>query len=243
MWRRGVLDPTLAESARDQARESGGRHAEILDAATAMFAASGFNDTDTQELAERVGVGKGTIYRCFPSKRDLFLAAADRAMHRLRLRMEESAEGVEDPLERVSRAVRAYLDFFSDHPESVELLIQERALFKDRKQPTYFDHRDRDAEFWRELYRGLIGAGRVREMPVDRIRDVMSQVLYGTIFTNYFRGARPSSEEQAAAILDVVFLGILSETERTATGRRLFREGARPAGEGPDPPPDCRRST
>ncbi len=59
-----------------------GREA-ILDAATALFAQLGFNDADTQALAEKLGVGKGTLYRHFPSKRDLFLAAVDRVMRRM----------------------------------------------------------------------------------------------------------------------------------------------------------------
>ena len=40
----------------------------------------------TQALADRLGVGKGTIYRHFPSKRALFLAAADRVCARCRSR-------------------------------------------------------------------------------------------------------------------------------------------------------------
>ena len=98
--------------------------------------------------------------------------------------------GIDDPLDRICTAVRAYLIFFADHPEFVELIMQERAQFKDRKKPTYFVHREANVERWRELYRGLIAAGRVRVMPVDRITDVMSDLLYGTMFTNYFAGPR-----------------------------------------------------
>ena len=39
---------------------SKGREA-ILDAATALFAQHGYNDADTQALAEKLGVGKGTL--------------------------------------------------------------------------------------------------------------------------------------------------------------------------------------
>ena len=191
-------------------RVKSGRREEILDGATTLFALHGYNDADTQALADLIGVGKGTIYRCFPSKRDLFLAAVDRAMGLLWACLEASSLGISDPLERVARAVRAYLEFFAEHPEYVELLIQERALFKDRKKPTYFEHRDRHADRWRGLYRDLIAAGRIRDMPVDQIRDVMSYLLYGTMFTNFFNGSDKSPEFQAREILDVVFKGILS---------------------------------
>ena len=208
-----MADPVQEEPSEISQRPPQGRHDAILDAATSLFAEHGFNDADTQALAERLGVGKGTVYRCFASKRELFLAAADRAMRRLHQRLDQSVQGVDDPLERVSAAVRAYLEFFDANPEYVELLIQERALFKDRKQPTYFEHRDRNADYWRRLYRGLIDAGRIRDLPVDQIRDVMSHALYGAMMTNYFNGRR-ASNEQAEQILDVMFRGILSDSER-----------------------------
>src|SRR5438132_597738 len=57
---------------------------EILEAAAELFAKHGYADTDTQLLADKLGIGKGTLYRYFPSKRELFLAAADRVMVRMR---------------------------------------------------------------------------------------------------------------------------------------------------------------
>ena len=66
---------------------------------------------------------------------------------------------MDDPLERIKHASRAYLEFFDLHPEYVELLIQERAQFRDRATPTYFEHRKKNVARWRELYRSLIGEG------------------------------------------------------------------------------------
>src|ERR1700712_437837 len=178
-----------------------GRREAILDAATALFAEPGFNDADTQALADRLGVGKGTLYRCFPSKRELFLAAVDRVMVRLRGQVDQALDGVDAPLDQITAAIRAYLDFFAEHPEYVELLIQERALFRDRTTPTFLEHRERNLGRWRAIYRGLIDAGRVREIPVDRITDVVGHLIYGTMFTNHFAGRRASSEAQARDII------------------------------------------
>jgi len=106
----------------------------------------------------------------------------------------------------------------SGHPEFVELIMQERAQFKDRKKPTFFLHREARVEQWRAHYRRLIAEGRVRDMPVERITDVMSDLVYGTMFTNYFTGQRKPFEAQAQDILDVVFHGILSDAERRRSG-------------------------
>src|SRR5271166_4613832 len=118
-------------------RESHTRMEEILRTATELFAEHGFSDAITQVLADRLQLGKGTIYRHFPSKRELFLAAADRVMRKMQEKILANVAGVEDGLEQVSRGIMAFLSFFAEHPEYVELLIQERAQFKDRKRPTY----------------------------------------------------------------------------------------------------------
>ena len=44
--------------------------------------------------------------------------------------------------------------------------MQERAGFKDRERPTYFEHRENNVERWRQVYRRLIAEGRVRPIPV-----------------------------------------------------------------------------
>src|SRR5262245_13954527 len=113
---------------------------EILDAAVKLFARHGYSGTDTQVLADELGVGKGTVYRYFSSKERLFLAAVDRCMRRLRQAVDERIAGIDEPLEQIAEAVRAYLTFVAENPDFVELLIQERAHFKDRKKPTYFEH-------------------------------------------------------------------------------------------------------
>jgi AcrR family transcriptional regulator len=187
---------------------------EILHVAATLFAERGFAGTDTQELADRVNIGKGTLYRYFPSKRELFLAAADRAMGRLREYLDAAIGTRDDPLEQIVAAIEAFLGFFDQHPEFAELLIQERALFRDRKKPTYIEHREKNLERWQQLYRSLIDAGRVRSMPVQRITSVISDLVYGTMFTNHVAGRQRSLREQADDIVEIVFYGILSDSER-----------------------------
>ncbi len=50
---------------------------------------------------------------------------------------------------------------------------------------------------------------------MERILDVIGDLMYGTMFTNYFAGRNRSPEDQAADILDIAFHGILSDSERS----------------------------
>jgi AcrR family transcriptional regulator len=193
------------------------RREEILDAAAIVFARHGYPDTDVQFIADALHLSKGTIYRYFPTKEALFLAAVDRGLRRLHQWLDAGMQDIADPLDQITVGVRLYLDYFRDHPECVELLIQERAEFRDRKKPTYFENCEVRRERWGNVYRDLIAAGRLRDVPVERILDVLGDLLYGTMFTNYFTCRHKSHQEQARDIIDIVFHGILSKTER---GRR-----------------------
>ncbi len=192
------------------------RREQILDAATAVFAQDGYPNTDIQVVADRLGLSKGTVYRYFPSKRELFFAAVDRGLRRLHEAVTAAADPVADVLDRLAVAVRTYLAFFKGCPELVELLIQERAEFRDREKSVYFEHRDARIGPWRGQLQDLIAAGRLRDAPVERIVDVVGDLLYGTMFTNHFAGRHKPHEAQAADILDIVFRGILSDSERRA---------------------------
>jgi AcrR family transcriptional regulator len=204
--------------------EPSGRRGEILVQAAELFAEFGYSNCDTQLLAESIGVGKGTVYRYFSSKRELFLAAADRVMRMMRAHIEARIGDEQDPLEIIRLGTEGFLAFFAEHPGFVELLVQERALFKDRTRPTFVEHRLVNVSRWSELYRTLIRCDRVRDIPVERITDVVGSLLYGTIFMNHFSGSAMSPDAQARDILDVVFNGILTPTESCRQQQKTQQE-------------------
>ena len=71
-----------------------------------------------------------------------------------------------------------------------------------------------------DLLEGLVAAGRVRRMPVERIMNVMGDLVYGTVLTNHIAGRKKSFEEQTADIMEIMFNGILSDGERGRRPRR-----------------------
>jgi AcrR family transcriptional regulator len=158
-----------------------------------------------------MNIGKGTIYRYFPSKEDLFLATVDQGMNDLREAIDRAADQAATPIQRIELGIHAYLDYFDRHPELIELIVQERAQFRDRQRPTYFVHRDAHIGPWNELFRRLIEEGEIREVPVERITDVISDLLYGTIFTNYFAGRKKNLASQCEDVLDILLRGLLAD--------------------------------
>jgi AcrR family transcriptional regulator len=77
-----VKDPTVA--ARADPRER------ILDTAYQLFSRRGVRDVGIDEVIERAGVAKATLYRHFPSKNDLVLAFLERREQRWTLGLVEA---------------------------------------------------------------------------------------------------------------------------------------------------------
>ncbi|HVK18748.1 MAG TPA: TetR/AcrR family transcriptional regulator [Fimbriiglobus sp.] len=193
------------------------RRTEILDAAAEFFARRGFSATDVQVIADQLGVGKGTVYRYFPTKEQLFLATVERGLDELTAEIDAvMADPAVDPVDLIRGAIRAYLGFFHRRPEMAELFIQERAAFPHHHRPLYFSEKNGDEKCRQreELLSRLIEAGRVRPMPLERFFDVVGDLLYGTILTNLLTGRPADPDAQADAVLDVVFHGILTDAER-----------------------------
>jgi AcrR family transcriptional regulator len=185
----------------------------ILDAAVTVFAKRGFAATDVQEIANLAGVGKGTIYRHFESKERLFLAAAELGVQKLQVAIDRATAPAADSLERIRAAVTAFLIFFDEHPECVELVIQERAHFRDRATPTFFRcDGDPKSQEWEATLRDLIDRGVLRPLPVDQIFDTLTQFCFGAIFVNYFAGRKKSLAQQAQELNDIIFHGILASS-------------------------------
>lgn len=195
------------------------RREEILDNAIVVFAQHGYRNTDVQWIADPLGISKGTVYRYFPNKERLFLASVERGVDLLDATMEQTLARVADPIERLAVGTITYLRFFEANPGVAELFIQERAEFREKRKPIYFEKGCRSECHWRGMIEQLITDGRLRRMPPERVMTVAGDLLYGTMFTNHFLGRPRPIEDQAADINDILFNGVLSPRERARQSR------------------------
>jgi AcrR family transcriptional regulator len=82
--------PATPSSSRQRRKDA--RPQELLDAALALFVEKGFAATRADEVAQRAGVSKGTLYLYYPSKEELFKAVI---AHFLSARIAATAQQVE----------------------------------------------------------------------------------------------------------------------------------------------------
>lgn len=185
------------------------RSDEILAAAVELFARQGFAATEVQQIADRAGVGKGTVYRHFVNKEKLFLAAADLGLRQLKDAVNQSAADLVTPLARLRAGVDAFLQFFRRHPEFVDLMIQERAHFRDRESPTFFGRKDDEMTCrWREEFAELIRQGVLRPLPVEHLMDFIEQSLFGAVLVHFLGKRDPATAADGERTADLILSGI-----------------------------------
>jgi AcrR family transcriptional regulator len=101
--------------------------ARIVEAAVEAFARRGFEAASTRQIAEAAGVEQGLLTYHFPSKDELWRAAADRVFGTLRRAVAErvaSLAGAE-PQERSREAIRQYVRTMAAHPEFFRFIVDQ----------------------------------------------------------------------------------------------------------------------
>src|ERR1700761_421499 len=129
----------------------------LLAAAKAVFATSGV-DAPVREIAERAGVGVGTVYRHFPQRADLIAAVC-------RQEMDACADaaavlaGANPPFEALARWMQRYAAWVATKRGLAKALHSGDPAFE--ALPAYFEQRLRPA--FRALFASAAAAGEIRD--------------------------------------------------------------------------------
>ncbi|EFL34213.1 TetR family transcriptional regulator [Streptomyces viridochromogenes DSM 40736] len=99
------------------------RRESVIRAATAEFARGGYHGTSTEAIARRVGVSQPYLFRLFPGKKAIFLAAAERCVEDTIRMFAEAAEGLEGD-EALHAMGGAYITTVSEQPERLMMQMQ-----------------------------------------------------------------------------------------------------------------------
>lgn len=95
----------------------------MIRAAIAEFSRAGYNGTSTEAIAKRVGVSQPYLFRLFPNKQAIFLAASSRCLEDTRRVFRVAAEGLEGE-EALGAMAAAYQRLIADDPEKLLMQLQ-----------------------------------------------------------------------------------------------------------------------
>ncbi len=176
----------------------------ILQAAKAVFAEQGV-DAEIKDIADRAGLGVGTIYRNFPGKHDLLIEIMRGMMGEVSAALGEG-EAQEDPLVGIELALRQMYEVAERHGWLMEAKITGRlpAEVREAMPPPLQDRR------FEALVRMLDRAKEVGVVRHDIDTQITIVLLFATIYSLTYgpaRGGR-STSELAATVVDHMLRGV-----------------------------------
>jgi AcrR family transcriptional regulator len=122
----------------------------ILDAAAHLFGSQRFHEVRMDDIAAEADVGKGTLYRYFEDKEELYLALLFRASEQFLRRVKAEMDAAAGPRARLEAAVSAIVTYFDEQPHLCDLIQRAEV------------HRPTGVEF-----------------PWQQVRDEMHQIVLG----------------------------------------------------------------
>jgi AcrR family transcriptional regulator len=106
------------------------RREQVLDAALDVFAEHGLSGGSTDEIARRAGISQPYLFRLFRTKKELFIAAAQRCLAETRETFERAAEG-KSGAEALEAMGDAYGELIRSNPNRLRGQLQAYAACQD----------------------------------------------------------------------------------------------------------------
>ncbi len=108
----------------------------ILAVAARLFATHRFHEARMEDIAAAAGVGKGTLYRYFRDKEELYLALLAGAAEQIGPRLQEAYDRPSNPRCRLEAMVEAILSYFEEQPHLFDLIQHAEVMGSlDRENP------------------------------------------------------------------------------------------------------------
>ncbi|MDT7808705.1 MAG: hypothetical protein QOJ70_2518 [Acidobacteriota bacterium] len=201
----------------------------ILDATDRLLARYGYRKMTMDDLAQEVGIGKGTIYLHFPSKEEVVLSHVDRIVERLKGELLEIARGVGTPAARLRRMlvmrVMFRFDSVQHYTESLsDLLAALRPGLLARRQRHFEEESEVLARVLRDGRREGVFGFRDGAAAARTLLTATNALLPYSLSAREL-GGRDDLEVEATRVVDMLLTGLLARADTAA--KPEGRKGAR----------------
>jgi AcrR family transcriptional regulator len=136
------------------------RRTELTRAAARLFAEKGYHGTSIGDLAQAMGVQKGSLYAHIESKEDLLWEVAREGAERFHAALDAVLE--ERALDRIRAALRAHLRVVAEQVDTATVFVREWRYLDGARREQFLEERRRYEERWRALFREGVEHGELR---------------------------------------------------------------------------------
>ena len=163
------------------------RRADILQAAVELFSEKGYQSATTDEIAERAGVTKRTLYNHMGSKNHILYEIHRAFIAEGLRRWEAVAAAGHRPAEMVRALIREHLAIVIEYHLAIRVFFEERKHLDPQERAVISGQRDEYEAIFHDALTTAIDAGEIRPLdPEVSTRTILSML------TGVYRWYRPT---------------------------------------------------
>ena len=106
-------------------------HLAILRSAMDVFSEFGYHEAKLDVIVARANLSKGSIYKHFENKQDLFLSVIEWGEHQLIHQIHETKKRYSDIHDMIESSIRTYFRFYEKRASFFRVIVQEKMNFSD----------------------------------------------------------------------------------------------------------------
>lgn len=188
----------------------------ILDAALILFSEKGYNGATTSEIAREAGVAEGTIFRYFPSKKDLLFSVANPVVvDSLKNIIADFKEY--SPQEMLEAVIHNRLQIISQNINLVKILITESMFHPELKDNFFSEVIFPAGKLMQEYFQEQGQKGILRDIDTEiSLRVLIGMVAVFVVWKYAFEGeeyVKFRDEAVVSNIVDIFLNGMLKKPE------------------------------
>jgi TetR/AcrR family transcriptional regulator, cholesterol catabolism regulator len=200
---------------------------EIVAAAAKVFRTKGYHAATVRDIAEEVGILKGSLYHHFESKEALLYLVVKEPIAQMYRTMREIAAAPGTATEKLRRAIAAHLEAFDRHYPHLFVYLREREAVKRRfREMIGFSPKEYE-RLWQQILNEGVDSGEFRP---DLDIPVASYGLLGMLnwsYKWYDPQGRLKIGEVAEEFTALALAGLAAGRPATARTRRRTTQDAR----------------
>ncbi|CQR75177.1 Fatty acid metabolism regulator protein [Sporomusa ovata DSM 2662] len=189
---------------------------QILEAAYTIFSRKGYHRATVDEIIALADTGKGTVYKYFVNKEQLFYTLIKERSANFEAELKEISVLTEPALNKVKKAIRIFLEFYIANADLWRVLMHEmRGL--GHEEPSNFTEAQR--EKYRERFVHTIGIlqailqegieqGTIRNCDIHKAAHGLFSVIVMMVFQGFVEDSRESIDTAANSIADIFLYGV-----------------------------------
>lgn len=177
----------------------------IVRAAEAVFSRADFHEVLTDDIAAEAGIGKGTLYRYFRSKEELYLAAIGEGLEALHATV-KNVLSQDTPLqETLRRLVHTLIDYFWHKRDFFVLMHRLEPKLKARERAAWQARRAEIVDMLRRMIDRAIATGEVGQIHSRLAAEALLGMIRGVCV---YRADSDRPNELAETVLRLFLLGL-----------------------------------